>query len=168
MSDREDAEAILRSLSDAQIDVMERVVMHLTSKEIARDLGIAPNTVDQRVKAVLPKLGAIDRADAARRFVELYDICGRTIYASSVIDHVATLPHSLGQELPQEAHFVLKDSQAGFPAEFQYPGTALLEVIDLRFGKIGRVALIIGLSIALAILALIVTSIGATLSDLVR
>ena len=161
------AAAQLDSLTAAQTDVMQRVVQHMTSKEIARDLQISPNTVDQRVKAALPKLGASDRADAARRFLELNSMCGRTIYGSSVIDVLPVTIDDDLRELPQEPHFVLEDSLSGSLGEFGPRGYRLLEVFDYHFGRFGRVALIILFAVLIAVLALTVISMGTTLSEFV-
>ena len=161
------AASILDTLTPAQTAVLERVVRHMTSKEIARELEISPNTVDQRVKASLPKLGARDRSDAARRFLELSSICGRTIYGPSVID---VSSHSLDealQELPREPHFILEDSQFGSFGEYGPRGSRLLEVFDYQFGRFGRVALIVIFAVLIAVLALTVISMGTTLNDLV-
>lgn len=159
--------AVLASLTPRQIAVMDRVVQRLTSKEIARELEIAPNTVDQRVRGVLAKLGAEDRDDAARRYVELNRACGRTICGSSVVDVLGPTTDDPLQELPQAAHFTLHDSQAGFPMEWSTSEPTFLEVIDRRFGRIGRLGLIVIIAVMLAILALTATAVGTTLSELV-
>jgi hypothetical protein len=45
---------------------MKLVIQGLTSKQIARQLGISPSTVDNHVRAVIERLGATSRLDAAR------------------------------------------------------------------------------------------------------
>ncbi len=45
---------------------MMLVAAGYTSKQIARELGISPSTVDNHVHAVVERLGAINRIDAAR------------------------------------------------------------------------------------------------------
>lgn len=166
-SDIASAQATLDTLTSAQLDVIERVARHMTSKEIARDLELHPRTVDQRVKAVISKLGATDRADAARRFIELCRICGRTIYDSSLLDVLPPDAQQIERELPQEPHFVLRDSQAWSPVGFAETEPKFLEVVDQRFGRLGRVTLIVCFAIALAILALTVAAVGTTLNQLV-
>ncbi|MDT9012928.1 helix-turn-helix transcriptional regulator [Novosphingobium sp. APW14] len=66
--------AQLEMITDRQRAVLDLVVQHWTSKEIARELGISPNTVDQRINAVRTKLGARDRAETARLYAELNGI----------------------------------------------------------------------------------------------
>jgi DNA-binding CsgD family transcriptional regulator len=53
-------------LTPAQLDCLRLVDRHLSSKEIAAELGISPHTVDQRVRQSLHILGVERRAQAAR------------------------------------------------------------------------------------------------------
>jgi DNA-binding CsgD family transcriptional regulator len=53
-------------LSAGQLDCLRLVDQHLSSKEIAVELGISPHTVDQRVRQSLQILGVARRAQAAR------------------------------------------------------------------------------------------------------
>jgi len=53
-------------LSQGQLDCLRLVDQHLSSKEIAAELGISPHTVDQRVRGALQILGVERRAHAAR------------------------------------------------------------------------------------------------------
>lgn len=75
-TDQTAAMAQLEMITDRQRAVLDLVVQHWTSKEIARELGISPNTVDQRINAVRTKLGARDRAETARLYAELNGISG--------------------------------------------------------------------------------------------
>ena len=53
-------------LSAGQLDCLRLVGQHLSSKEIALELGISPHTVDQRIRLALQILGVERRAHAAR------------------------------------------------------------------------------------------------------
>lgn len=53
-------------LSEGQLDCLRLVAQHLSSKEIALELGISPHTVDQRIRQALGILGVSRRAQAAR------------------------------------------------------------------------------------------------------
>ncbi|RVT90862.1 helix-turn-helix domain-containing protein [Sphingomonas crocodyli] len=55
------------ALSERQKQILRLVWQHLSSKDIARELGISPNTVDQHVRFAIRLLGAKDRFDAARQ-----------------------------------------------------------------------------------------------------
>ncbi len=69
-------------LTDGQKACLNLVNAHLTSKQIARQLGISPFTVDQRLDAARRKLRASSRRDAARIFAEMHDniIYERLVY----------------------------------------------------------------------------------------
>ncbi len=92
-------------LTDAQMDCLRLVDAHLTSKEIARVLGISPFTVDQRLDAARKKLGAPNRVEAAKLFASIdnTNISQRLVYDPPVVaESVATaiqqkLPHQAGQ-----------------------------------------------------------------------
>jgi len=58
-------------LSAGQLDCLRLVGDHLSSKEIAAQLGISPHTVDQRIRGALHTLG-VDRRSQAARLVAQY------------------------------------------------------------------------------------------------
>ena len=53
-------------LTPGQLDCLRLVDSHLSSKEIAVELGISPHTVDQRIRQALQVLGVERRSQAAR------------------------------------------------------------------------------------------------------
>src|SRR3954447_10008681 len=57
-------------LSEGQRDCLRMVLRHMSSKEIARALGISRHTVDQRLRIAMTLLGASSRVEAARRLAE--------------------------------------------------------------------------------------------------
>jgi DNA-binding CsgD family transcriptional regulator len=56
----------LAKLTEGQKDCLRLVAHHLSSKEIARRLGISQHTVDQRLKVAMRTLAAESRFEAAR------------------------------------------------------------------------------------------------------
>lgn len=60
---------LIEQLTDKQCEALEGVWQRLSSKEIARELGISPRSVDQRLDAARRILGAADRNEAARMYV---------------------------------------------------------------------------------------------------
>jgi DNA-binding CsgD family transcriptional regulator len=60
-----DADRIAR-LSEGQRACLRMVLLHMSSKEIARDLGISRHTVDQRLRLAMRTLQVESRIDAAR------------------------------------------------------------------------------------------------------
>ena len=63
---RGDVESRVARLNQAQLDCLLLVDQHLSSKEIAGQLGISSHTVDQRIRQALQILGVQRRAQAAR------------------------------------------------------------------------------------------------------
>ncbi len=64
-------------LTEGQREVLRRVNRHLETKEIARELGISPDGVNQRIKAAMRILGVNRRRDAALILAEAE---GQTLY----------------------------------------------------------------------------------------
>lgn len=56
-------------LTSGQRDCLRLVFQHLTSKDIARTLGISPHTVDMRLRTAMRTLGVASRIDAARLLI---------------------------------------------------------------------------------------------------
>jgi DNA-binding NarL/FixJ family response regulator len=55
-------------LSSREVEVLQLVSDGLTDREVGAALGISPRTVGRHVGSILAKLGARNRADAARRY----------------------------------------------------------------------------------------------------
>ena len=72
-------------LTDGQLDCLRLVDRHLSSKEIAAELGISPHTVDQRVRQSLAILGVERRAQAARIVAQYSGPYQRLIHQSPYI-----------------------------------------------------------------------------------
>lgn len=53
-------------LTARQQEVLDCLASHMTSKEIARTLGISPSMVDQHLRAISNKLGGLPRRELAR------------------------------------------------------------------------------------------------------
>lgn len=60
----------LASLSGRELEVLRLLAEGLTDREIAASLVVSPRTVESHVSSILHKLGARNRAEAARRFRE--------------------------------------------------------------------------------------------------
>lgn len=59
----------LAQLTDGQKDCLRLVFQHMTSKDIARVLGVSPHTVDMRLRTAMKVLSVASRIDAARLLV---------------------------------------------------------------------------------------------------
>ncbi|MCJ2183826.1 LuxR C-terminal-related transcriptional regulator [Novosphingobium sp. 1949] len=156
--DESQARALLDGLTVKQVEVLDRLVLHRTTKEIARDLEIAPNTVDQRIAGVREKWGTANRKETARRYARLRDLCGKNTYGFSRVDDPPAIPENLLQDMPDQPHFVLSDTVSlgrlpewleDFRSE---EGPAGLEALDRKFGRMGRLVAIVLLTMLMAII----------------
>lgn len=81
--------ARIARLSEAQRACLRRVLAHQTSKDIARELGISPHTVDQRLRVAAKTLGVAGRIEAAKLLAaheqDVPDAYQPLIYQSSAI-----------------------------------------------------------------------------------
>jgi len=73
-------------LTRGQLDCLRLVAQHLSSKEIAAELGISPHTVDQRIRQSLHTLGVSRRAQAARLVAQFGEPYQRLIHQSPHIE----------------------------------------------------------------------------------
>jgi DNA-binding CsgD family transcriptional regulator len=60
----------IQRLTDKQRECLRLVYRHMETKEIARDLGLSPDGVTQRIKSAMKTLGVDRRRDAARILAE--------------------------------------------------------------------------------------------------
>ena len=90
------AESNVARLSDGQLDCLLLVNQHLSSKEIAVELGISPHTVDQRIRQALQILGVERRQQAARLVARTKAPYQRLIHQSPHIEDDASAGHSNG------------------------------------------------------------------------
>lgn len=60
-------EVLHSKLSDRQVQCLELVNEGLTSKEIARELGLSPSTIDNHIGSAVRQLGCANRQEAAKQ-----------------------------------------------------------------------------------------------------
>src|SRR4051812_27210898 len=77
---------LVGKLSKGQLDALLLVDQHLSSKEIAVELGISPHTVDQRIRGALQTLGVERRSQAARMVAQVHGPYQRLIHQSPHIE----------------------------------------------------------------------------------
>jgi DNA-binding CsgD family transcriptional regulator len=83
-------------LSSGQLACLQLVDQHLSSKEIAQELGISSHTVDQRVRGALHTLGVERRAQAARLVAYAAGPYQRLIHQSPHIERGAPIGEPRG------------------------------------------------------------------------
>jgi DNA-binding CsgD family transcriptional regulator len=154
LSEEASARRQLDSLTAKQVEVLELLIMHRTTKEIARELAIAPNTVDQRINGVRDKWGTANRKDTARRYAHLLELCGKPTYGFSHLDPNGDDADADGRDLPVDPVFVLSDAAlpGRYPEWFDDRDVRPtgLEALDARFGRFGRVVAVFVLALIMA------------------
>ena len=80
------AAARVARLSSGQLEALLLVDKHLSSKEIAVELGISPHTVDQRIRGALHILGVERRSQAARLVTQYHEPYQRLIHQTPYIE----------------------------------------------------------------------------------
>ena len=112
-------------LSKGQLDCLLLVDQHLSSKEIAVELGISSHTVDQRIRGALQVLGVERRSQAARMVAQVHGPYQRLIHQPPHIEGGGTLGHPGGAVGFQIRHAdrAGEASDLGFKTE-QLPGSS--------------------------------------------
>ncbi len=136
-------------LSEGQKDCLRLVMLHFSSKEIARKLCVSPHTVDKRLKTAIAILGVATRVDAARILAqsEAMDASEQTatvlstpfffqnagdqslVYQRpdlSLIPEIGTLQSSPGEWNPaaDKAGSMLRQQQMAFESHSNWQGNA--------------------------------------------
>jgi DNA-binding CsgD family transcriptional regulator len=88
-----DLENRVARLTQGQLDCLLLVDQHLSSKEIAGELGISSHTVDQRIRQALQILGVERRSQAARIVARHRPAYQRLIHQSPHIEAGGTGAH---------------------------------------------------------------------------
>lgn len=101
-------------LTEGQLDCLRLVGDHLSSKEIAAELGISPHTVDQRVRQSLQILGVARRAQAARIIAQYPDPYQRLIHQSPYIPAEPDSSHP-GAAVSHQIRHADRAGEAGGP-----------------------------------------------------
>jgi DNA-binding CsgD family transcriptional regulator len=159
---------LLDGLTRKEREVLDLLVQHHTTKDMARLLDLSPYTVDMRLRNAREKLGAVDRYDAARLYRKMLGNYGKTACEISVMSTSMAAPLATPPE-PRNARFTLRDASSfALPApwENEQP-TEFSEVLDRRFGIAWRVAAIPLGALSIALLALALIAIAEQLGMLI-
>ncbi|MEO5772978.1 MAG: helix-turn-helix transcriptional regulator [Sphingomicrobium sp.] len=100
----DDVQQRIARLSAGQLDCLRLVDQHLSSKEIAAELGISSHTVDQRVRGALQILGVERRSQAARMIAQACGPYQRLIHQSPHIVPEPSLDDQVGAVSYQIRH----------------------------------------------------------------
>ena len=84
--------AIFGTLTEKQHEALSLAAKHLTSKQIAQSLGVAPVTIDKRIEAVRARFGHMARSDLLRLYRDWCEAHDRPIDGPTILDHQPLLP----------------------------------------------------------------------------
>lgn len=159
---------LLARLTAKQREVLDLLIEHKTSKEIARALGISPHTVDQRIQFAKEKLGAVNRNEAAMIYRRLSEIYEQSTYQDSCIAHREPEAEESGgtQAGPFRVLRHLGRSQPPQPTPAEADYLVVPELFEGRYGTLIRLGAIVALAVCLVILVLGGLAILAQLSEL--
>lgn len=151
-------ERSIDQLTRKELEVVDHLSRHKTSKEIATALGIRENTVDKHILSVREKWRTRDRKDTARAYLSLEGTQGggkNLPPQFSPRDDCGAGPPDALSELPTSTVFRLSDVLA--PEQFDLsddvaPGG--LEALDSRFGKAWRIGAILLITVLLVVVML--------------
>lgn len=154
---QQQAAELLGLLTAKQVEVLDMLVDHQTSKEIARELDLAPNTVDQRITAARIKWGLPNRKALIRQYTELHEICGKTTYGSDQIDANTSSSDSADDAQLSNERLIrpnlkrrVSHNQAQNPSRSE--ASFMLQNSDIRFGRLGRVGLALIFAFVIAVI----------------
>ena len=142
-------------LTAKQVEVLELLIEHKTSKEIARQLDISPYTVDQRINFAKDKLGVRTRGEAAVAYRRLLETCEQSAYE---ISGIATEPGFAEQKTgpqgslpdPARSATVPVDSMPEPEADFR----VVPELFDGRYGTLVRLGAILVIAVSMMFVVL--------------
>jgi DNA-binding CsgD family transcriptional regulator len=166
--DDDDGDTGLGGLTAKQREVLDLLIEHKTSKEIARLLGISPHTVDQRIFFAKEKLGAASRNEAAAAYRRMVGVSGRTTYENSRIAAPAptaqAIPGLLAGRVLALRHPELSQPEGSGLTELDF--RVVPEWFDGRYGTLVRLGAIITIAVFLVILVLGGLAIFSQLSEM--
>ena len=84
---------LVSALSEKQRETLDLTVKGMTSKEIARVLGVSPHTVDQRITLSKKKLGVATRRELVRVYEESRKVYDQAVYHAPDIDSLCQASH---------------------------------------------------------------------------
>ena len=118
-----------QDLSEGQVACLRLVYQHKSSKEIARELGISKDTVDQRVDRARKLIGASSRVEAARALAEWEAGYHRVVYDAPAIADPSPDPSLLSSandgERQARSGMAVREAQAPYHASMSPPASMI-------------------------------------------
>lgn len=166
-----DAREALGMLTPKHIEVLDLLSEHMTTKEIARRLNVAPTTVDQRISAIRERWGTSNRKATIRLYSELLYICGKTTYDISLVDGDQSEGETDERDARPEPLFSLAASEGTFLGEefdeLLKADMGALHRFDVKFGLSGRIGLVVALAMMFAVTIVAMLAIGKSAGEII-
>lgn len=165
--DRVQIVRVLETLTEKQDEALRLASQHLTSKQIANQLGIAPVTVDKRIDSVRAKLDFLPRTDVLRHYRAWKEGYGQTIDGPIILTTPDTLSASTSSQ-PQEPAYFFEDALS-FDARSNWDGNLSwmrprVKLSDL--GALGKLAFMIVGAVALMSVAVLSVAFATALGSM--
>jgi DNA-binding CsgD family transcriptional regulator len=145
----------IASLTDKQREVLDLLLEHLTSKEIARRLDISPYTVDQRINFAKDKLGARTRGEVAVAYRRLVEICDPSAYGNSGIGVSGRVAEKAGgAQLPLPEPVPPEPVGNDWVPEPEADFSVVPELFDGRYGTLVRLGAIFLITVCMILVIL--------------
>lgn len=156
-------------LTQKQIDALELLVKHNTSKEISRILGISPHTVDQRIESAKRRLVVGTRRELVQAYLNQKRTCHSLTYDES---QIAEAPHPIqisttGNESAPAMFATHMEDESRHLIESIPAKRIVPQLFEGRKGTLHRLIAILAASAMMAILILAMIAIFAQVSAIV-
>lgn len=165
-----EAFSVLDSLTEKQHEALALAARHLTSKQIAQQLGVAPVTIDKRIEAVRARLGHIPRPDLLRLYRDWCDDYGRPIDDPIILDQTEQ-PDAVPGAPQQVSSLMFQDSIA-FDERVSWDRSRRLlrpGLTPSELGVTGKLAVMLMGAVAIMMIAVLCMAfVDALMSILVR
>lgn len=166
----QDAFQVFESLTEKQRLTLALASRHLTSKEIAQELDVAPVTVDKRIEGLRARLGNITRPELIRLFQHWCAVHDQAIDAPIILANLTAHPASPSTQ--QDDPALLFSDSVPFDARASWDrGQGVLRpgMRPSDLGVAGKLLFMIGGAVAVMMLAVLCMAFAdALMSILVR
>ena len=176
MDQGRDTARLLAELTDKQREVLDLLVLHKTSKQIARELDISPHTVDQRITAARRKFEVETRNELAAAYMAALAADGSpatyesSVYQSSQVESRRETGDEDGGSstvsVNRGAHAIHGEPPNGAQPVVYH--RVVPESFEGRYGLFWRLTAIVGFTLGLLIATLLGLAIFGELSELLQ
>lgn len=174
MDDIFEQTAALDGLTDKQKEVLALVAEGMTSKEIARKLGISESAVNQRIEVIRQRLGGLPRTQIARLYRRMSTVTFTVPPSNSVTGKSIQLqPDGMGEQHPATEGSEVSTALSQAPSQVgSHPSTLLsahlASALDGPSGRWLRAGLLVAMLFGLAAIAALVVDIASGIDQLIH